>query len=187
MPWPQPGPFLSGIAPFPDNLPEIPKDQLRNMEQKMGTYPSPFPCQKTPKAIDQYCWVPHGPHQPISQTILAACINDATLQQHLHDGVIGVLLRPLKRFQNTVHHHCLVPKLIIQGSPRNPVMIPPILHHHKVNPLNNTPSEFIKLNLDGVLLPVDLTGSVPLSWSSCGNKCPFRRCNATSSVWRYGC
>ena len=29
--------------------------------------------------------------------------------------------------------------LIIQGSPRDPVVVPPVLHHHKVHPLSNTP------------------------------------------------
>ena len=53
-----------------------------------------------------------------------------------------------------------MPKLIVQGGPQNPVMIPPVLHHCKVDPLNNTPLEFIELNLNGAL-PVDLTGSAP--------------------------
>ena len=43
-----------------------------------------------------------------------------------------------------IHYHCLVPKLIIQRSTDNPVVILPILHHHKVNPLNNTMSDFIE-------------------------------------------
>ena len=64
----------------------------------MGTYPSPLPCQKTPEMTNQHGQVPHGSHQPIPWTILAAHINNATLQQHPHHSVIGVLLRPLKGF-----------------------------------------------------------------------------------------
>ena len=152
----------------------------------MGTYPSPFSCQKTPETTNQYGWVPHGSHQTIPWTILTACINDATLQQSLHYGVIGTLLRPPKGFQDMVHHHCLVPKLIIQGSPNDPVMIP-VLHHHKIDPLkDNTPSDTTILNLNGAL-PVNWMGSAPLPWSSYGNRHPFGICNATCCIQRCDC
>ena len=65
-------------------------------------------------------------------------INNATLQQCPHHGIIGTLLGPPKGFQDMVHHHHLVPELVIQGSTHNPVVVLPILHHCQINPLKTT-------------------------------------------------
>ena len=61
----------------------------------------------------------------------------------------GTLLGPLKGFQDMIHHHCLVPELIIQGSPNNPVVILPVLHHHKVDPLEEHVIEVKQANFNG--------------------------------------
>ena len=147
----------------------------------MGNYPSSFPSQEPLEATNQHSQVPYRSHQPIPWAIFTTHVDNTMLQQCPHHGIVSVLLGPLKGFQDMVHHHCLVPKLVVQGSTRNPVMIPPVLHHCKVDPLNNTPSEFIKLHLDGAL-PAGLTGNVPLPWSSYGTKHPFEKCSATSSI-----
>ena len=101
----------------------------------MGTYPSPLPSQKTPEPPYEHGQVPHGLSRSIPGLINNASINDPPTQQCPHHGIIRTLLWTTKWFENTIHHQCLVPELVIECRPSHLMVIPIVMHHHQVYPL----------------------------------------------------
>ena len=107
----------------------------------METYPSPLPSQKTPEPPHKHGQIPHGPSRSVPGLVNAASIDNTPMQQRPHHGVVGALLRTTKRFENAIHHQCLVPKLIVKCGHRHPVVIPIVTHHHQVYPLQGPLSD----------------------------------------------
>ena len=139
MPWPWPSLSSSGPTLIPDDPPKSPWISPKNMEWRVETYPSPLSGQQTPKTTNKDHGVPHQSCWAIPGRVLTAQIKDTPLQKGPHYGIIGTLLRTVKRLQDTVHHQCLMPQLVIEHCPRYPMVIPSLTHHGQVHPLWKAP------------------------------------------------
>ena len=64
-------------------------------------------------------------------------------QQCPHHGIVGTLLGAAQQFENTIHHQCLVPELIIKCRPSHPVVIPVVTHHRQIDPLQGQLSDLL--------------------------------------------
>ena len=107
----------------------------------METYPSSLSGQQTPKPPRKHGQVPHGPSRSIPGFVYDARIDNATAQQCPHHGIIRTLFRTTKRFQDAVHHQRLVPELVIECRPCNPMVIPVVMHHRQIYPLQGRLSD----------------------------------------------
>ena len=70
-----------------------------------------------------------------------------------------------------------MPELIVKRHPCNPVMVPVIVHHRKVYPLQGLLSDLPKSNLYKTL-PVDLMGNVAHHWHEGGIERPHAKSGA---------